>query len=102
VRRAIITLGASALWLTGCPSPPTDPPPPPRKPEIPVAPPRALGALAAGTDAAPRPEVTLPGVEAEPDVPLVPPTAPPPAPDDGATPLQPPSPNLAPDAGMAL
>ena len=101
MRRAIITLVASALGLMGCPSPPTDPPPPPRKPEIPAAAPRALGALAAGTDAAPRPDVTLPGVEAEPDVPLVPPTDAAPAPDDGSTPMKP-TPTEAPDAGMAL
>ena len=98
-------LGTSALLLTGCPSPSTEPPPPPRKPEIPAAPPRALGALAAGTDAAPRPDVTLPGGEAEPDAPLLPsPAAPtPPAPEDSAAPPDKPAPPaVAPDAGMAL
>lgn len=96
-------LGTSALLLTGCPSTSTEPPPPPRKPEIPVAPPRALGALAAGTDAAPRPDVTLPGGEAEPDAPT-PPSAPtPPTPEDSATPPEKPAPPAqAPDAGMAL
>lgn len=102
MRRAIFTLAASALWLTGCPSTSTEPPPPPRKPEIATAPPRALGALAAGTDAAPRPDVTLPGGEAEPEVPLVPPTAPAPAPEDSAPPVKPAPPAVVPDAGMAL
>jgi hypothetical protein len=108
---------ASALWLTGCPSPPNDAPPPPRKPEIAVAPPRALGALAAGTDAAPRPEVSPGGELFEPDVPPAAPEepapAPSPAPDDsGAEPETLPSPHAPkpprapkpppPEPGMAL
>ena|GEM_PF-6323685 len=100
--RVVFTLAASVLLMTGCPSTSTEPPPPPRKPEIPTAPPRALGALAAGTDAAPRPDVSLPGEEAEPDVPLVPPTAPAPAPEDSALPVKPAPPAMAPDGGMAL
>ena len=104
-----------ALSLTGCPTPPNDPPPPPRKPDIAVAPPRALGALAAGTDAAPRPEVSPGGELFEPDVPPTapevptPPPAPSPAPEDSAAEPEPPSPHApkkphAPPAnpGMAL
>lgn len=45
-----------ALGLPGCPTAPSEPPPPATKPEIVTAPPRALGAMAAGTDAAPQPE----------------------------------------------
>jgi hypothetical protein len=58
--------------LVGCPNGSSDPPPPPSKPEIPQAPPQALGALAGGTDAAPRPERT-PGVEMAPGLPSLPP-----------------------------
>lgn len=61
-------LGLAALGLWGCPAAISDPPPPPSKPEIVMAPPRALGALAAGTDAAPRPDRTL--VEPGPALPL--------------------------------
>jgi hypothetical protein len=102
-------LVASAL-LSGCPAPETDPAPPPRKPEVVTAPPRALGALAAGTDAAPRPEAGVPNGELMPGLPgpgepggLAPPAtggqpslAPAP---EGAPPSAPPE---APDAGMAL
>jgi hypothetical protein len=84
-------------FLGGCPAPISDPPPPPVKPEIPAAPPRALGARAAGTEAAPRPD-NLPGAPA---VPLFPgpglgnaPDAGGPLPDAEAAPV--------PDAGMAL
>jgi hypothetical protein len=114
VRRSVITimLAACALVLSGCPTASNEPPPPPRKAEIPVAPPRALGALAAGTDAAPRPDMTPPVTEPDPEAPLVPPAvpapaapapAPAPAPDDSAAPSEKPAPPaLAPDAGMAL
>ncbi|MES1187793.1 MAG: hypothetical protein ABUL60_28500 [Myxococcales bacterium] len=100
-------LALCALALGGCPAASNEPPPPVRKPEIPTAPPHALGALAAGTDAAPKPDVTLPEGEAEPDAPGTPvpaPVAPGPAPDDSAeTPDPPaPAPHAAPDAGMAL
>ena len=91
--------------LAGCPATPSDPPPPPSKAEIAVAPPRALGALAAGTDAAPKPDASPvlgddDGSPA-PAVPGLPPAAPPAAtPDAGAAP---PAPTPAtPDAGMAL
>jgi hypothetical protein len=89
-----------ALGLAGCPAVPSEPPPPATKAEIAPAPPRARGALAAGTDAAPRPEVGPRG-------PLLPrPPLPPEAeaaPDAGA-PVpngEPPAPDPA-DAGMAL
>ena len=114
--RQALWCALGALCLTGCPTPPNDAPPPPRKPDIAVAPPRALGALAAGTDAAPRPEVS-PGSELfEPDVPPsapeAPAPAPTPAPEDSAVepespsppsppaPKKPPAPPAAP--GMAL
>jgi hypothetical protein len=100
VKRASLALWLTSLLLTGCPGAPTDPPPPPRKPEIPVAPPHALGALAAGTDAAPRPySTTLPGDAAEPAVPA---PAPPAAVPDAGAPDAAPVPKAAPDAGMAL
>jgi preprotein translocase subunit SecD len=92
-------LVAAAASLSGCPAVSADPPPPPRLPEIAVAPPHALGALAAGTDAAPHPEAT-PGGEVEPDAPVPPSAAPDagaPAPVPGAA-----TPPAAPDAGMAL
>lgn len=41
------------LVCAGCPSGPKDPPPPPESLEIASAAPRALGALAGGTEAAP-------------------------------------------------
>jgi hypothetical protein len=44
---------AVALAATGCPGAPKDPPPPAESLEVTSAAPRALGALAAGTDAAP-------------------------------------------------
>ena len=97
--RASLLLWLTSLLLTGCPGAPTEPPPPPRKPEIPVAPPHALGALAAGTDAAPRPYATLPGDAAEP---VVPTPAPPAAVPDAGAPDAAPAPKAAPDAGMAL
>jgi hypothetical protein len=106
MRSLLWALAASALLLTGCPAVSSDPPPPVRKSEIPNAPPHALGALAAGTDAAPKPDVTLPGGEAEPDAPpLAPPVAPAPDPDGSAEAPEPPTPtapHAAPDAGMAL
>jgi hypothetical protein len=115
MRRALWCF-ASALCLTGCPTPPNDPPPPPRKPDIAVAPPRALGALAAGTDAAPRPEVSPGGELFEPDVPPTVPELPAPTPTpepegSGAEPdpSAPPSPHAPkkphappPQPGMAL
>ena len=114
MRRALWCL-LSALCLSGCSTPPNDAPPPPRKPDIAVAPPRALGALAAGTDAAPRPEVSPGGELFEPDVPApeVPAPTPAPAPEDSAaepeSPPAPPSPHgpkkphtPPADPGMAL
>jgi two-component system, OmpR family, sensor histidine kinase MprB len=112
MRRSLCCL-AGALWLTGCPAPPNDPPPPPRTPDIAVAPPRALGALAAGTDAAPRPEVNPGGELFEPDVPPSAPEVPAPAPEpEGSAPEpeppappaphSPKAPHSPPDAGMAL
>jgi hypothetical protein len=90
----------AGLLLCGCPGGSSDPPPPPRKPEIATAPPHALGALAAGTDAAPRPYATLPGTEGEP---LVPAPVPPGAAPDAGTPDAAPAPKAEPpDAGMAL
>lgn len=90
------------LGLAGCPATPSEPPPPAAKLEIPVAPPRARGALAGGTDAAPKPD-GLPSPEAEPAVPAPPAGS---APDAGApAPTPEPEgapPNAAPDAGMAL
>lgn len=78
--------------LCGCPAVVTDPPPPPSKAEIVTAPPRALGALAAGTEAAPRPEIT-PG--AVPGLPAAP------APEGGSLPEAGPGPTAA-DAGVPL
>jgi hypothetical protein len=96
---------ALSLFVSGCPAPQSDPPPPPRKPEIPTAPPHALGALAGGTQAAPRPEAAVPGSELAPGVPLpgspkphgggLAPQPEPPGSEDGAVPEPP-------DAGMAL
>ena len=102
MRLALLLLGSVALMVSGCPAAPNEPPPPTRQPEIPAAPPRALGALAAGTDAAPRPDVTLPGAEAEPEGAPTPSEAP--VPEGSAPgPDKPvPAPALAPDAGMAL
>jgi len=99
MKRACLALLLGSLTLCGCPSASTEPPPPPRKPEITVAPPHALGALAAGTDAAPRPYATLPGTDAEP--PPSAPAVPSEVPDAGA-PGATPAPQAAPDAGMAL
>jgi len=94
------------LVLTGCPTAPSEPPPPLRKPEIPTAPPHALGALAAGTDAAPRPDLTPPPGEAEPDVPPAEPTPAPegsvPAPDLPDLPEPPAAAPTVPAPGMAL
>ena len=100
----LATLALSVLVLSGCPTASNEAPPPVRKPEIPIAPPHALGALAAGTDAAPKPDVTLPEGEAEPDAPAPSPPAPGPTPDGSAEIPEPtpPSPHAAPDAGMAL
>ncbi|HYJ08014.1 MAG TPA: hypothetical protein VEX18_03375 [Polyangiaceae bacterium] len=92
-----------AFGLVGCPTGPSDPPPPASKPEIPQAPPRAVGALAAGTDAAPRPERT-PGVQMLPNLPhgggklSAPGTAGGAGPGPGSEGLAP----AEPDAGMAL
>ena len=63
--------GAAALTLAlacvGCPSAPKEGPPPAESFAIASAAPRALGALAAGTDAAPR-ALTSPGpLRADPD-----------------------------------
>jgi hypothetical protein len=102
-RAHVALLFGLAAPLAGCPAPQTDPPPPPRKAEIAVAPPRALGALAAGTDAAPKPDASP--VLGDDDGSLAPPGLPAPAPpattpDAGAAP---PAPTPAtPDAGMAL
>jgi hypothetical protein len=99
-----LVLGTAIWLLGGCPALPVDPPPPPRKAEIAIAPPHALGALAAGTDAAPHPDMTPPGGEVvEPDAPEPAPSGS--APDGGtAPPGKPPAaaPTTAPDAGMAL
>jgi hypothetical protein len=91
------------LLLAGCPATPSDPPPPAAKLEIPMAPPRARGALAGGTDAAPKPD-GLPEAEGELAAPAPPPAgsapdagAPAPAPEPEPAP-----PAAAPDAGMAL
>ena len=100
VARSLLLL--VALALSGCPALSTDPPPPSTKPEIPTAPPHALGALAAGTDAAPKPD-TSPGMGFAPSVPLPPGGGAAPAPDAGAP--APGAEGLAPaepDAGMAL
>ncbi|HEY6078014.1 MAG TPA: hypothetical protein VIW29_04390 [Polyangiaceae bacterium] len=89
---------ASAAVLVGCPPVVSDPPPPPIKSEIVSAPPKARGALAAGTDAAPQPEVTPGGVPALPAVPL--PGAVP-APGTAPSPGADPAPTEA-DAGLPL
>ncbi len=90
---------ALALALCGCPAVVSDPPPPPAKAEIVAAPPRALGALAAGTDAAPRPDVTSgamipglpeipePGAGSLPEAGPGPTASPPPAAADAGVPL---------------
>jgi hypothetical protein len=94
-----LVLGALLSLSSGCSEVSVDPPPPPRKAEIPIAPPHALGALAAGTDAAPHPDMTPPGGEVvEPDVPEPAPSGSGP---DGAAPA-PPTAMPGPDAGMAL
>jgi hypothetical protein len=102
-RFARALLGAGLL--AGCPTVTNDPPPPPTKPEIVPAPPRALGAMAAGTDAAPRPDRT-PGAELMPSLPLPPGGGLVPAPDAGAPAPGGPGPGglapAPPDAGMAL
>lgn len=92
-------IGLSALALGGCGSAPSEAPPPPRKVELVHAPPHALGARAAGTDAAPKPELGLPvgddGTEPGPS------TEPPP--DSSAPDASPPIPSpQAPDGGTAL
>ncbi|HKY40607.1 MAG TPA: hypothetical protein VJN18_31950 [Polyangiaceae bacterium] len=101
-----------AALLAGCPAVSNDPPPPLSKPEIVPAPPRALGAMAAGTDAAPQPDRT-PSSESMP-LPTSPHGGPPvplphaPSPDAGAPGSGAPGSGpggLAPvpsDAGMAL
>jgi hypothetical protein len=101
MRQRLLVLGALPLFFCGCAAVSSDPPPPPRKAEIALAPPRALGALAAGTDAAPHPDMTPPGGEVEPDVPEPLPSGA--APDGGVpAPGAPPSAAPEPDAGMAL
>ncbi len=97
-----LALCAAAVLLSGCPAVTSDPAPPPRQPEIAVAPPHALGALAAGTDAAPHPDTTPGGELVEPDVPVPPPLAPGAVPDGGAPAPGAAAPPAAPDAGMAL
>lgn len=89
--RSTFVPALAGLLASACPSAPKEPPPPPESMEIASAAPRALGALAGGTDAAPHALVSPGGVlhpapdEAAPD------------PDDdedgGAAPL--------PDAGAA-
>jgi hypothetical protein len=98
-RCSALWLPAFVLGLAACPPVVSDPPPPPSKPEIVGAPPRALGALAGGTEAAPRPDVT-PG--ALPGLPAVPvPGAPGALPDGGGpTGGDPASPEA--DAGLPL
>jgi hypothetical protein len=97
VRRLL--LAPAWLALAGCPAPVSDPPPPPSKVEIHTAPPRALGALAAGTDAAPKPDAIPPALR-----PSLPPAEEDEEPDAGAP--TPGAPGSAappdPDAGMAL
>lgn len=44
------------LCLSGCERIVAEPPPPPSKHDVPAAPPGALGARAAGSDAAPKPQ----------------------------------------------
>jgi hypothetical protein len=89
------------LLLSGCPATPGEPPPPAAKLEIPLAPPRARGALAAGTDAAPKPDGLPPEAEPEPAAPVPPPAGS--VPDAGAPAPEPePAAPSAPDAGMAL
>src|SRR5688572_3185403 len=55
---------SGVMVLAGCQTPVPDPPPPVSKAELPSAAPRAVGALAAGTDGAPRPD---PSAFQEPD-----------------------------------
>jgi len=94
------TAGSLLFVLGGCPAPATDPPPPPQKLEILPAPPRALGAHAAGTDAAPKPEISPPGdSEAAPSPTPLPTDAAPEGSAPDPDPAPPPSPA---DAGTAL
>ena len=67
-KRRGTVLATLALLCGGCPSAPKEGPPPAESFAIASAAPRALGALAAGTDAAPR-ALTSPGgpLRAEPD-----------------------------------
>jgi hypothetical protein len=110
VRQTAYVLLAAGL-LAGCPAVFNDPPPPATRPEIVPAPPRALGAMAAGTDAAPQPDRT-PGSQLMP-LPTLPhgggpvPTPHAPSPDAGAPGPGTPDPGAGvapavPDAGMAL
>ena len=64
----------SMAFACACESPVPDPPPPASPTEIPSAAPRALGALAGGTDAAPRPNPLPDGLPTPGD------------PDDGSVP----------------
>jgi hypothetical protein len=64
----------SVAFACACETPVPDPPPPASPTDIPSAAPRALGALAAGTDAAPRPNPLPEGL------------APPAEPDEGSVP----------------
>ena len=98
--RQVLALFVCSWGLLGCPDGSADPPPPLNKPEIPQAPPRALGALAAGTDAAPQPDRT-PGVEVTPSLPLPAVPTPPLPGSAGSGPGGAVEPG-APDAGMAL
>jgi hypothetical protein len=101
--RTLLALLGGVIFLTGCSTAPSDPPPPLRKPEITPAAPRALGALAAGTDAAPRPDLSPPGGEVEPDVPSEPGPAAPEGSAPAPEPLEAPEPGLpAPAPGTAL
>ena len=78
----------TALGSSGCDKAPVDPPLPPPKFEVAPAPPGALGAKAAGTDAAPAPpeEEQNPWPE---DDQTAPPHAMPPTPNDAGPAVQP-------------
>ena len=99
--RLALGLAGCVALLAGCPAPATDPPPPPQKVEILPAPPRALGAQAAGTDAAPKPEIIPPSeTEGGPSPTPLPPGA---VPEGSAAPDPEPAPTPTPaDAGTAL
>ncbi len=98
--RTILVASALTLALTGCPSQTSEPPPPLATYELPVAPPGARGARAAGTDAAPpapsEGELNEPGTaDPEPD------PDPDPEPDDAGSAAQGGA-HAAPAPGVAL